>query len=210
MSAKMDAKAIRIQSIEVARRLGVTELSTLPLLDAGLEMRPIEDLVKRLLALHAVVAVAYGFAPAKVIPWIEAEGLRPFLTSSEWSFVAEGVGDKGKFQVLVEAAWALAWGLGLAAEMDFAKLCSPVFVKMLPNLHASDRGELLRTRIRPLALPMIAGACDLAYCLHWAVRQAELTGKTIVGLKSYVVTERRRALEWTLCQEEWDEVPMDT
>ncbi len=57
----------------------------------------------------------------------------------------------------------------------------------------------------------IVSAADLAYCLHWAIRQSELEGKRPPGkVPPYVVVERRRALEWLLSDEDWDDVPLDT
>jgi len=41
--------------------------------------------------------------------------------------------------------------------------------------------------------------------------EAELIGEWIPGnLKPYVVVERRRALDWLLSKEAWDDVSLDT
>jgi hypothetical protein len=82
---------------------------------------------------------------------------------------------------------------------------------MLPNLKVSQSSGDFRKKAHPRPLEQVVAACDLAYYLHWAIRQAELSGKQPPGnLKSYVVVERRRALEWLLSKEDWDEVPLDT
>src|SRR3954471_22612960 len=62
---EMDLKLIREQSIQTAKQLGVDVSPTLPLLDAGLEMRGADEAISRLLAMNAVAAIAYGFDKTK-------------------------------------------------------------------------------------------------------------------------------------------------
>ncbi len=82
---------------------------------------------------------------------------------------------------------------------------------MLPNLKASEASAEFRNRVNPRSVAEVVVVCDLAYCLHWAIRQSELRRERLPGnLKPYVVLERRRALEWLLSQEAWDEVPLHT
>jgi len=57
----------------------------------------------------------------------------------------------------------------------------------------------------------VVSKADLAYCLHWAVRHAEINGQGTPGkVPANVVAERRRALEWMMGQDDWDEVTLDT
>lgn len=52
---------------------------------------------------------------------------------------------------------------------------------------------------------------DLLYCAHWAVRQAVLDGQPwSVAVYPQSIPERRRALEWMLCAEDWDRIDLDT
>lgn len=207
----MDLKRIRGESIEAAKRLGVDVPATLPLLDAGLEMRSTGETTSRILAMNAVVATAYGFDKAKAIAWLNQETLTDSVSEQEKRFVFEGAGQPDRFKVQVEGMWALAWAMGIANELNFAKDCDNRFVTMLPNLKQSQSSADFRKKANPRPLEQVVAACDLAYCLHWAIRQSELTGKRPPGnLKPYVVVERRRALEWLLSKEAWDEVPLDT
>jgi len=192
-------------------RLGVDIVSTLPLLDARLEMRSTDEAVSRILAMNAVAATAYGFDKVKAIAWLNQEALTKFLSEEEKRFVFEGAGQPDRFKVQVEGMWALAWAMGIASELNFAKDCDNRFVTMLPNLKASQTSADFRKKANPRSLEQVVAACDLAYCLHWAIRQSELTNKRSPGnLKPYVVVERRRALEWLLGKEAWDEVPLET
>lgn len=207
----MDLKQIREQSVQAAKQLGVNVSSTLPLLDAGLETRGADEAISRLLAMNAVAATAHGFDKAKAISWLNQEALTDSLTEKENRFVFEGLGQPDCFKLQVESMWALAWAMGITNELNFAKDCDNRFVTMLPNLKQSQSSIDFRKKRNPRPLEEVVAACDLAYCLHWATRQAELNGKRPpANLKPYVVVERRRALEWLLSKEAWEEVPLDT
>jgi len=207
----MDLKRIRDESIRAAKQLGVDMSPTLPLLDAGHEMRSVDETTSRILAMHAVAATAYGFDKAKAIAWLNKEALTNSLSEEEKLFLFEGVGQPDRFKVQVEAMWALAWAVGIVSELDFAKHCDDRFVTMLPNLKQSQSSADFRKKANPRPLAQVVAACDLAYCLHWAIRQSELTGKWSPGhLDPDVIVERRRALEWLLSKEAWDAIVLDT
>lgn len=195
----------------MAKELGVVVPPTLPLLDTGFEMRNTNEVVSRVLAMNAVAATAYGFDKAKAASWLNQEALADSLSEREKHFVFEGVGQPDQFKVQIEGMWALAWAMGIGNELNFVKDCDNDFATMLPNLKQSQNSDDFRKRIHPRPLEQVIAACDLAYCLHWAIRQAELTGgRTPENLKPYVVIERRRALEWLLGKEDWDEISLDT
>ena len=161
--------------------------------------------------MYAVAAVAFGFERAKAVAWLHKESLAGSLTEPEARFVFDSAGPPGRFRLQFEAMWALAWALGVAPELDFAEDCDARFVSMLPNLKECESSGRFRHNITPRLLEPIVAACDLAYCLHWAIRESELAGAPPPGkLKHYLVVERRRALEWLLSAESWDEVSLDT
>lgn len=143
--------------------------------------------------------------------WLNQEALTDSLSEQEKRFVFEGAGEFDRFKVQVEGMWALAWAMGIVNELNFDKDCNNRFVTMLPNLKQSQSSADFRKKANPRPLEQVVTGCDLAYCLHWAIRQSELAGKRPPGnLKLYVVVERRRALEWFLSKEVWDEVSLDT
>lgn len=207
----MHLKRIRDESVQTAKMLGVDMPTTLPLLDGGLEMRSVDETISRILAMNAVAAIAYGFDKSKAIAWLNQEGLTDSLSEQERRFVYDGVGQSDRFKLQVEGMWALAWAMGIVSELNFGKDCDNRFVTMLPNIKQSQNSADFRKNVNPHQLEEVVAACDLAYCLSWGIRQSELTGKRLPGnLKPYVVVERRRALEWLLSKEAWDEVPLDT
>jgi len=207
----MDTKRIRSESIRKASELGVAVSVSLPHLDTDLATRSLDDAIGRLLAMNVVAAAAYGFDRPKALAWLQAEGLTDLLTEPERRFLTERGGAAEPFQNQVEGMWALAWAIGLVDELNFAKDCEGRFAAMLPNLKQAEPSLGLRQRSKLRRPEEIAAACDLAYCLHWALTQARVDGRPLpIHLKPRLVIERRRALEWLLSTEEWDDISLDT
>ncbi len=207
----MESNEIRARSLKVAARGGVSIPPTLPLLDANMCARSQPEIVDRLLCLHAVAAVSYGFDGAKAFEWLHQEHLDAQLTDPERRFLQRDDGDPKSYQIQVEGIWALAWTLKLVSQLDFWKECDNRFVASLPNLKVAESADAVRQRSCLRSHDDLISACDLSYCLHWAVRQAELVGNPRPGgLNPYDLVERRRALEWVLSSESWDAVSLDT
>lgn len=207
----MEIDAIRLRSIQIAMKAGLTIPASLPLLEEGLRLRNIDEVVARMLCLTAIAAASYGFDKKKTIDWLRQERLTDYLTEDESHFLVRGEGNPRGFQIQVEGLWALAWGTHLVASLDFWQDCDSRFVAVLPNLKTADSSETIRRQVQLRPVADITEACDLAYCLHWAVRQSELDKvKPPAGLKPYLVEERRRALDWFLTDESWDKISLDT
>jgi hypothetical protein len=162
--------------------------------------------------LYAAIAVSYGFDGTRALAWLRAEGVDAELTAVERGFLSgQYPKEKQALQDLVEALWALTWALGIGGRMDFARPCPDDFVDLFPDVKKDEPAAGFRSRASLRKTEEIAQALDLAYCLHWALREAELRGKRIPGkVHPYVVIERRRALEWILSDEAWDEITLDT
>lgn len=207
----MNTQQIRDGSIQAAKSLGVIISSELPLLDASLKIRRTGEVVSRILTMNVVAAAAYGFDRSKAIAWLTEEGLIDSLSKAEKQLIFNGVGQPDRFKVQVGGIWALGWAMNIVNELNFGKDCDNRFVSMLPNLKQGQRSTDFREKVEPRLPEEIIAACDMAYCLHWAIRQADITGKQSPGnLKPYIVVERRRALEWLLHEDAWDDVSLDT
>ena len=85
-------------------------------------------------------------------------------------------------------------------------------MRVLPDLKADEPTTRLRVRAGSLrSAEEILSALDISYCLHWAIRDAALTcSPAPAKLTGYVIVERRRALEWLVSEEGWDELTLDT
>ena len=202
---------VRRISLDTAAQLGYTTNPALPLSDIPPVCRTQAELLDRLLGMHCLAACAYGLSRTKAHTWYEQEIHQDVLTSSEKQFLRTGKGNKQQFMVQIEAMWALAWALGLVEALDFGQACSPSFVTMLPNLKSGQRAVDLRAKASMRPVDELFATMDLAYCLHWAICQAGDAVPVLPGnMGPYVIVERRRALEWVLSADGWDEVPLDT
>jgi hypothetical protein len=211
LEVSMDPEALRKHSLQVVVRLGYSTNNALPLLNDAPHLRRAKQVVDRLLCLNAVAASAYGFDRREAKEWLAHEAVFQFLTDAERLFVESGVGDSEKFKLQIEGMWALAWSLGMVAELDFARSCDKNFVRMLPNLKNHQSADAFRSEVRLRAAIDVLAAADLAYCLHWAVRDSQVHGHMLPGkVPAYVIEERRRALDWLLGTEAWDQISLDT
>jgi hypothetical protein len=207
----METEQIRAKSLRILAKAGLSIPIGLPVLDDGLQPRHQDEVLNRLLCMSPVAAASCGFDRAKSLAWLRQEKLVGSLTDAEIGFLERGEGPPEHFQAQIEGMWALAWALSLVLQLDFWKDCDNRFVALMPNLKVSQSGSELRRKAQLRPVGDLVAACDLAYCLHWVIRQAEIEGKEPPsGLRSYVIVERRRALEWLLSTESWDSISLDT
>jgi len=207
---KMDMAGIRQTSWGVASKLGFATNETLPLLDASIITRSKDEIVNRVFGILSLAASAYGLDRKKALAWLEREGSLEVLTSTEREFLSGSQMNPTPFMEQIEGMWALCWSLNVVPDLDFSKPCSGDFVKLLPDLKKDGAGAAFRGKASLRDSEEVVAKCDLAYCLHWGVVHAGLTGKLKKAIKPYVIVERRRSLEWLLSEESWDEVPLDT
>lgn len=207
----MDLKKIRESSLIKARSLGYETNPDLPLLDEGLTLRSADEVICRSLALFAVVAGSYGFDKASAISWLKKEGAYSYLAESEKCFLVDGEGDSSYIQSQVEGLNAFAWSLGIVKQLEFDQICENNLIKLFPDIKNNGDSSAYRATAKIRDFELLVQACDLGYCLHWATVQAQLDGKNLPGdIGSHVIVERRRALEWMLCKDDWDELNLDT
>jgi hypothetical protein len=209
----MNMREIREANLKIAEGLGYPINEHLPVLDGVNQLRSLSDTTERLLCLYAVVACSYGFPKDKAIKWLVREAAIEHLAESEKEYLhssSNGAANAQK-QWQVESLWALAWCVGCHDNLDFADSCSDSFIQMLPDIAKDTMTEVFRKGLKLRGECEIAAQTDLAYCLHWALRDAEINShKTPGKVPSNVVVERRRALEWMIGQNHWDEVTLDT
>jgi hypothetical protein len=208
-------ESIRRQSLETIKSLRLPVNAGLPLLDEDLAIaRSRDEVANRAMCIYITIAYAYGEPTSTIRPWLDGEGLSAHLTEQERRALYGGFFSRKPnsdlFKVRVQSLWALAWSLGLFPHLDLVNDCAETLRESMPAL-VPGAAQAWRDHcsLRPLAeiLPLL----DLGYCLHWAVRQSQLEQTPLpAGIHAVVAIERRRALEWLVCKEDWDDVPMDT
>lgn len=166
--------------------------------------RPAAAVVDRLLASRAVAAVAHGVESAVVRRWLALVGGEDALLADEIDYLddaAEGVRVEDAARRLgVEAAWALAWALGLVGELDWSSPVGAEAADVLPSPAAP--GALAESLLAP-ALRDHATLADeralAARLLAGLAADPDLEIGVAPGeVDPYVVRERHRALAWLL------------
>ena len=209
----INAKEMRKSSLAEAMLLGYPINKNLPLLEDIPKIKGLDEIVSRFLCMYAVVASSYGLPKEKAINWLKEEGLMESLSNREKRYLEldSNLAEKASMQWQVEALWALAWCAGCHDMLDFSDSCDDNFIQLLPDIAKKESKKLFCVNRMLRSKDEILAKLDLAYCLHWAVRDAEIHQRLIPGrVPGSVVIERRRALEWVVSQEAWDEVLLDT
>ncbi len=205
--------SIRKTNLAKANRLGYPINPSLPLLDPVEKCRELSEITDRLFCLYAVVACSYGFSKERALSWLKREGVVDSLSGAENQYLhnKSDTGIDSRMQWKVEALWALAWCLECHPDLDFADSCSDSFIGLLPDIAKDASTKEFRQGLNLRDQAEILSKTDLAYCLHWAIREAELKGVKPPGrVPANVVVERRHALEWVIGQDSWDDVSLDT
>lgn len=196
----------------VLRSFSIDIPDSLPLLETVAIERTSDEICSRLLAMHAAAAVAFGFPRPNAINWIHAHDIGPSLSPDERAFIFNGESHPQMLMDQIEGMWVLAWAISIVDSMDFRKTCDDQFVFMLPNLKVMEDPAAFYGRATTRSLDDLVQACDLAFGLHWALREAELTNKSPEPRwpTEALVVNRRRAIEWILHEEPWHEIALDT
>ena len=207
------AASAREQSARVLADLGLPTPAMLPLLD-DFTLRPTEEILRRVGVLSALAAVAYGCPAEAALEWVRSSDLLKDLLPAELAYFDHGVHRPSDPEAsLPEAIFGLAWALQLsAAPLDFRTAAPDDLIHAVPHPPPGARDWrpfVMSARPRPAA--QVGRMLDLYYCLHWAAVEAGLRGDPGgSGAEWSAVVERRRALEWLVSADAWDEVALDT
>ena len=115
-----------------------------------------------------------------------------------------------QLQLGVEALWELAWVLGLIPKVNHSGLCGNNLVHLIPKPGEDPSEFLASDQMR--SHNSIYEEADLLFRLHWASREASLTGQPEpTGVPEYVIDQRHKAINWVCNGEEhWDNIDTST
>jgi hypothetical protein len=208
---EMNTSDIRHRSLKLARELGYAINGTLPLLDDGIRVtRDRNAIVDRSLCLYGTLSAAYGFGRDHALKWLGDQGLLERCTLVEREFLNDGPPSPSEMKKRVEGLYVLAWALGLYEDLDFTRVCPSDLVLKFPNIKLKALSTRFRDAVAAIDPSRIVDMVDLAFCVHWAVREKELAGRAKGPLPEYIVVERRRALEWLVSKDDFEDVALDT
>lgn len=185
--------------------------------DSGVRIRSREEVLRRLVALWAAVDKAFLRSRSATASYISSNKMEPWLSNVERDFlfcVQAQEHESIHFSWQLEALYFVAWCAGLleCSEVPNDESSVESILDLFPS--RSELPHRLRTAIRPRSKSEVLDRADLLYRLHWAVRDAELSGLGVVaGTNGGVVQEWHRAVNWMIrydSEDDWDQVGTDT
>jgi hypothetical protein len=220
---------VRSEVLAFLEARGFQPARWLPLPDMQRTLRPVDEIVRRLMGLAAlftwVSAPDDAVSKDQLRDYIRENRLRAALTDEEAGIFAlprqqaraehaDSVGWR------LENMWPLAWVLGFEPEPDLAasQIDESISREILFEFLAGQERtvEQLVEMSRPRDAAAVIGLEDRFYCAHNAVRSAQLGEPTVPeGFHPVVhggaVHERRHSLTWCLSPGvAWDDTDLST
>lgn len=171
-------------------------------------------MARRVLALSAASACAYGSFPEGTVEWLKREELWPAASPRERQFLTEPTSQHERIQFTwrVEALVPLLWAImHLESMPGWEGECDPALLAPLvvwPPA-ATKRYVASATLRSPEA---IHSEYEKIYDAHWAVRNTALQGLPAQGGHPGVIYQRHYAFNWLTRYkgQDWDNIYTDT
>lgn len=199
--------------------LGVSINEHLPMIESEdeVELRSADEVLRRLVALWAVVDKAYLGSESQSINYIVTHEMQPWLSNVERTFLLDeqpNERDCIHFSWQLEALYFIAWCASLLECSEVPNNESSVKPSLNLFPVGAERPDRLRDAIRLRDKSEVLDRADLLYRLHWAARNVKLTGSgERNGIDGGVVQEWHRAVNWMIrydSENDWDQVGTDT
>lgn len=177
--------------------------------------RTAQEIARRALVLSAVVSVAYGFPPEKVLKWLDKEGLTEELSPFELKFLKGNAYEDAKIPISwrSECLVVLLWCI---CKIDRLPTLTEQFDTEPPKgalVYPPDETRKYTSSARMRDLEEIYDEREVVFDAHWKVRDAQINDKPIPDdLDPEVVFERHYAFNWVIgyAGQDWDDITTDT
>ena len=217
----MNAKARKAKSEFKLKAVKVPINPHLPCIESEEEtsLRSPDEVVRRLIALWAVVGKALMGIDSRFANYIVAHEMQSWLSDVERTFLLDsGQTEKRDgihFSWQLEALYFIAWCAGLVEECTEIPSKESSVMSILDLFPSGTEScDKLRAAIRLRKKDEVMDRADILYRLHWAIRDAQLNNSTTPkGVNSGVVKEWHRAVNWMIrydAEDNWDNVGTDT
>jgi hypothetical protein len=194
-------------------RLHMIEINeTLPFIEAADELhsQDVRSVAIRSVVLCYVIGIGFGAEAKRLKASLEEFGLFNHASPKEQDLLGRETHtaqEKINATWLIECVQSFAWCLGLV-DLDPFRPCDNDLASHFPKPFKDPASFISEATFRPFN--EIYQQADLHYRLHWAARNARLTGRPSKITES-LISERRRALDWAIGVEfDWDEVGLYT
>lgn len=206
-----DPAVVRESSWRQVEQKGLRSNPDLPLLDQDISVRQsLEAVGSRLLCMYAMAAHAFGFPLDATRAWVDQEALGDSFSRSERAFLGGNQKYLLEMKIQIDSLYALAWGVSLVGGFSMHGRVPDNLVDCFPDARKSESSSPFRTRLALRPKEEMLPQLDAAYCFHWAWRDARLSRRRMRVNHEASVEQRRKALEWIMSDEAWDDVPLDT
>lgn len=207
----MKAADVKRENDKRLEALGVAVNAHLPTIEEPAELKPrsAQDVATRAWVLSHIIGVGYGRTGKEMLEWLTRAGIQASLTPRERDFLKQRKytdHDRAWAAWFAEAVHGCAWALGLV-ELEWLGGCPDDLVKhSRPNV--DPRPSISAATLRPFDELYVQA--DAHYRLHWAARQARLTGSDFPQ-PEIAIQMRRHSFDWIVgLPYEWDDIPLDT
>ena len=208
------------EKIIAAKGIGINP--NLPLTEPAsqIKLRNLDEVCRR--AVAALLSTQVGFGRSEqndedvnyFVGLMDYFGVKDCLNAKERRLVDGSYTQQDVIDVVweYESYWTLVWALGLVDDItDAENICDcPQAVRFVSQ---SGSFEEFKEKCYLRSTDEIMDMLDLYYRYHWAVVQHESIDKkcSIGGLNTDAVSERRRGLEWLVCDTaDWNDISLDT
>ncbi len=216
---------LRLDNISICLSSGFKPATSLPT-EFERQLRPKVEIAKRLNAIKAIVlwlmVPEHDLSDERILNFVATNELDLFLTDEEKKILTSSRNDEELRNTIgwkFENAWPLAWYFGYTVpEITGQMMTGEQMQEILINYTCPLDGKIedwLETKEIVLDEDLKKKE-DLFYCLHNAVRSAQLGGQTVPSTfdpigNGGVIHERRHSLTWMLSSGiEWDETDLST
>ena len=215
----------RLDNISICLNAGFIPASSLPT-EFERQLRPIEEIAKRLNAIKAIVlwlmVPEEDLNNERLLNFVETNELDRFLTEEEKEIFKSSRDDeelRNSIGWKFENAWPLAWYFGYKEPDILGNMMTGEQMQEILMNYTCPLGEKVEEWMNKkdtISEEELIKKEDLFYCLHNAVRSAQLGHQTVppnfdpIG-NGGVIHERRHSLTWMLSNGiEWDETDLST
>lgn len=216
---------LRLENVGICLNAGFDPSRSLPT-QLERQLRPNIEIAKRLNAIKAMVlwlmVPSKDLADEAILHFVASNELDLFLTVSEKQIFHSSREDEALRNAIglkFENAWPLAWYFGypspdISGQMMTGQQMQEILFKYTCPLNGKIEDWLQTKEV--VSEEELRKLEDLFYCIHNAVRSAQMGGQTVPpgfdpSANGGVIHERRHALTWMLSKGMgWDETDLST
>lgn len=215
----------RLESLSICLEAGFKPASSLPT-EFERQLRPTLEIAKRLNAIKALVVWLMvpqeSLSDEKILNFIEQNNLKEFMSDEEKIILTLSRDDENARNSIgwkFENAWSLAWYFGYNEPDIYGNMMSGEEMQDILMNYTCKLDEKVEEWIKDknkISEENLIKKEDLFYCLHNAVRSAQMGQDTVpsnfdpIG-NGGVIHERRHSLTWMLSKGvDWDETDLST